>query len=117
MAQHTWFSRDKKIYDKIVSIEKRIEDHENDLKFLDDLEIYQLRSELSDLHKKGDTEFHDCFRTSKRESDGDYCKDVIYSEVECDKWLDENKETVYQIDKVRLSQFWKKYPNGVIYFG
>ena len=88
MGQHTWFYKSKKLYkDRSVS--------------LDDKEA----------------PYHDCFRTFKREADGEYTRDVIYSKEECDTWLKENAATVHDLNQERVDEFWEEFPDGVIDFG
>jgi hypothetical protein len=133
MGQHTWFLKDKELYLKQNELYKKLDSFENDELYLDDLEIYQLNSEIEDIDKENKADYHDLFRTSKRNVDGTYTDDVIFSSKECFEWIDkpENlvsfKNTVFETDEQervnreysinKLNEFWDKYPNGVIYFG
>jgi len=64
------------------------------------------------------SEYHNLFRTTKRETDGEYCKDEINSYEEMVIWLFENRDTLYgEFRKQSLREFWKKYPEGCINFG
>jgi hypothetical protein len=133
MGQHTWFLKDKELYLKQNELYKKLDSFENDELYLDDLELYQLNSEISDIDKENKADYHDLFRTSKRNVDGTYTDDVIFSSKECFEWIDkpENlvsfKNTVFETDEQervnreysinKLNEFWDKYPNGVIYFG
>jgi len=62
-------------------------------------------------------EFHDVFRTNKRNKDGTYINDLIYSREDCYKWLFDNKDFVYDMREKDLNEFWSKYPDGMIQFG
>lgn len=133
MGQHTWFLKDKELYLKQNELYKKLDSFENDEIYLDDLEIYQLNSEIDQIDKENKADYHDLFRTSKRNVDGTYTDDVIFSSKECFEWIDkpENlvsfKNTVFETDEKervnreysinKLNEFWDKYPNGVIYFG
>ena len=133
MGQHTWFLKDKELYLKQNELYKKLDSFENYEIYLDDLELYQLNSEIEDIDKENKADYHDLFRTSKRNVDGTYTDDVIFSSKECFEWIDkpENlvsfKNTVFETDEQekvnreysinKLNEFWDKYPNGVIYFG
>lgn len=119
MGMHTWFYKDKTLYNEAKKIyQDYLDKFENDEIYLDDLEVLQLNTRLNEIDKLNDTEFHDVFRTNKREqNNGEYSLDVIYSKEECNKWLTENKELVHNLNKDHLDEFWNKYPNGVIDFG
>jgi len=133
MGQHTWFLKDKELYLQQNELYKKLDSFENDEIYLDDLELYQLNSEIDQIYKENKADYHDLFRTSKRNVDGTYTDDVIFSSKECFEWIDkpENlvsfKNTVFETDEQervnreysinKLNEFWDKYPNGVIYFG
>jgi uncharacterized Zn finger protein len=133
MGQHTWFLKDKELYLKQNKLYKKLDSFENDEIYLDDLELYQLNSEIDQIYKENKADYHDLFRTSKRNVDGTYTDDVIFSSKECFEWIDkpENlvsfKNTMFETDEQervnreysinKLNEFWDKYPNGVIYFG
>ena len=55
--------------------------------------------------------------TSKINEDGTYTDDVIVSKKNCDKWLENNRETIYSLNRESLDKFWEENPNGVIHFG
>ncbi len=120
MGQHTWFVKDRAVYEdlqKLFEIEDR---HESGEMPLNDAELMELQRKQDNLHESNDAGYHDLFRTSKRLDDGVYIEEIICSEQECDKWLLDNAGTIYQHSEEyeqRLSEFWRKYPNGVIYFG
>lgn len=115
MGQHTWFRKSKELYLKSQEIYKKLDDAENGIIYLDDLELLQLNSEVDKIYEENDTEYHDLFRTNKRNEDGTYTDDVIFSKEECDKWIKDNNIIVTHSDE--LSKFWEEYPDGVIYFG
>lgn len=114
MGQHTWFNKSKELYLKSQEIYKKVDDAENGIIYLDNLELLQLISELDKIYEENDTEYHDLFRTNKRNEDGTYTDDVIFSKEECDKWIKDNNIIVTYPDE--LSKFWEEYPDGVIYF-
>jgi len=133
MGQHTWFLKDKELYLQQNELYKKLDSFENDEIYLDDLELYQLNSEIDQIDEENEADYHDLFRTSKRNVDGTYTDDVIFSSKECFEWIDkpENlvsfKNTMFETDEQervnrqysinKLNEFWDKYPNGVIYFG
>lgn len=122
MGLHTWFYKDRVLYDEAKELYNKLDKADEGEIYLDELESIQIYSRLDEIEKLNDADFHDCFRTNKRNEDGTYTDDVIYSKEECDKWLQDNvtyhfpenyKEKGLQL----LNEFWKKYPNGVIDFG
>lgn len=115
MGQHTWFKKDKTKYLKVQEIYKKLDDAECGREYLDDLEINQLSNEADKMHNENEAPYHDLFRTNKRNEDGTYTDDVIFSKEECDKWIKDNNIIVTYPDLLR--KFWEDYPNGVIYFG
>jgi len=116
MGMHTWFHKERKLYDEESQLYEKLYQHEEGEIWLDDLEIMQIQARVQEISNMNDCdEFHDLFRTNKRDSDGCYSTDVIYSKKECDKWLEENKTNVDYPKE--LTAFWEKYPNGVIRFG
>jgi len=133
MGQHTWFRKDKETYLKLNEIYDKLYKHETGEEWLDDLDILHLESESSDLYDQNETDYHDLFRTSKRNEDGTYTDDVLFSYEETLKWMEDNKEhvsfshTVFDSpEKIeenkkwcfqKLREFWAEYPNGVIDFG
>jgi hypothetical protein len=134
MALHTWFYKDKKLYNEREKFYEQLDKHEKNEIFLDDTDILQIIDRIDEIDKLNKTDFHDCFRTTKREaSNGEYTLDKIYSKKDCDKWLEENKKTVYwnrtlfdtdkqkkeyrKLGLVCLNKFWDEFSNGVIEFG
>lgn len=133
MGQHTWFLKSKELYLKQNELYEKLDSFEEGEIYLDDMEVYQLNHQIDEIYKENNTEYHDLFRTSKRNEDNTYTDDVIFSRKECFKWIDkpENlvsfKNTVFDTDKQekinreysisKLNEFWDKYPDGVIYFG
>ena len=118
--------KQNELYDKLDKFE-------NNEIYLDDLELLQINTEIDEIDEQNDTEYHDLFRTGKRNEDSTYTDDVIFSKKECFEWIDkpENcvsfKNTVFDTDEQekinreysinKLNEFWDKYPDGVIYFG
>ena len=133
MGQHTWFLKSKELYLKQNELYEKLYSFEEGEIYLDDMEVYQLNHQIDEIYKENDAEYHDLFRTSKRNGDNTYTDDVIFSRKECFKWIDkpENlvsfKNTVFETDEqekinreysiTKLNDFWDKYPDGVIYFG
>jgi len=54
--------------------------------------------------------YHNIFRI------GNYPEDVLTSLEETQKFINENKNC-YDIDTLRILEFWKTYPDGIIDFG
>lgn len=117
MGLHTWFHKDRKLYDEEVNLYRKIDLHESGEDFLDDLDLLIINNRIDEIFKTNGAKYHDCFRTSKRNDDGSYIDDVIYSKEECDKWLEENKDKIYYLDRINLDKFWDEFPDGVIDFG
>ena len=133
MGQHTWFLKSKELYLKQNELYEKLDKFENGEIYLDDLELLQLNTEIDEIGEQNDTDYHDLFRTGKRNEDGTYTDDVIFSKKECFEWIDkpENfvsfKNTIFETDEQekinreysinKLNEFWGKYPDGVIYFG
>ncbi len=134
MGLHTRFYKDKVLYEEYKELYDKLDKCENFETYLDDIEIFQIDQRISEIETLNKTEYHDLFRTSKREvSNGEYTLDVIYSKIECFKWLEDNKDlvsfknTIFDSDEEekklkynsykRLKEFWEKYPDGVIDFG
>ena len=133
MGQHTWFVKDKELYLKQNELHDKLDLFEEGEIYLDDMEIYQINHQIDEIEKENKAEFHDLFRTNKRNPDGTYTDDVILSRKECFEWINkpENrvsfKNTVFDSEEQeqlnreysinKLNEFWEKYPDGVIYFG
>lgn len=120
MGQHTWFEKDKELFLKEDELHEKIYLFEKGEIWLDELDLYQINSEIEEIRRKNKTEYYNLFRTNKRELDGTYINDKIFSREECFKWINdkENKVTFENKEKdiKQLNEFWDKYPNGVIYF-
>lgn len=133
MGQHTWFVKDKELYLKQNELYDKLDLFEEGDIYLDDIEVYQINHQIDEIEKENKSEFHDLFRTNKRNPDGTYTDDVILSRKECFEWINkpENrvsfKNTVFDSEEQeqlnreysinKLNEFWEKYPDGVIYFG
>lgn len=116
MGLHTWFYKNKELYKETIFIYDKLDELEE--QGSDDMILFEkYHNRLSEIDKLNDAEYHDCFRTSKREPDGSYTTDVLYSKEECLSWLEENSDKVMDLDLMLVHQFWNKYPNGVIDFG
>ncbi len=117
MGQHTWFEKDRTLYEEQEALYKALDAHDNGETYLDELDILAINARINEIDELNNAEYHDIFRTNKRNEDGTYTEDVIYSKKECDKWLENNKHSLKEEDKHFLDEFWDKYPDGVIYFG
>lgn len=117
MGQHTWFYKNKILFQESFEIDEKLDKYETGEIWLDNAEIHQLNSRSEEINKLNSTNYHDVFRTSKRNADGTYTDDIIYSQKECDQWLINNKETIHNLDQKLLDKFWEEFPDGVIEFG
>jgi len=121
MGQHTWFYRDQELRKKEIELWNRLDAHDDGTIWLEDAEIDQINDEITNISKQNDAEYHDLFRTGKRNKDGTYTDDTILSKKDCDKWLEENNDLVSwgeeKVYRKLLNAFWEKYPNGAIDFG
>ena len=133
MGQHTWFLKSKELYLKQNELYDKLDKFENNEIYLDDLELLQINTEIDEIDEQNNAEYHDLFRTYKRNEDGTYADDVIFSKKECFEWIDKSencvsfKNTVFDTDEQekinreysinKLNEFWDTYPDGVIYFG
>jgi hypothetical protein len=118
MGLHTRFHKRKDLYDEQKSLYEKLDKHDAGIEFLDDLELYQIQSRADEISDLNDAQCHDLFRTNKRESDGTYTLDILYSKEQCYKWVKENEAYVYNNDyQDSLKRFWDTYPDGVIDFG
>lgn len=127
MGQHTWFVKSKAVYLELEELYKKLEnDYTGEFS-------YDLQIDIDKLDKENGTEYHDLFRTSKRNPDGTYTGDTLNSLAETLEWITnpENlvtfRHTVFDTDAqetkyrekamVKLQEFWEEYPEGLIYFG
>lgn len=117
MGQHTWFYKNKDKYLKMIELYEKSEKAENCEDGYDQSDAYAFEIEAEKLWEENESNYHDCFRTSKRNEDNTYIDDEIFSKKECYEWLENNKETIYSIDDESLNKFWEEHPNGVIVFG
>lgn len=130
MGMHTWFFKNKTLYDQREELYNKLDSYENGII---NLEIEQLNDQIDQIDEEGETEYHDLFRYGGRNDDGTYSYKIITSESECFKFLEDEKSlisfkmTVFDTDEKeneyrkysyqKLKEFWNKYPDGVIYFG
>ena len=128
MGMHTWFYKDKKLYDECIVITNKLDRHDIGIENLSDRELLELNHELDGIEERNDTSYHDLFRLKNK----DLADKVLYSKAECTKWMQENKESLYfsdtmfdtpeKIEELKkeklksLDEFWESYPNGVIEF-
>lgn len=127
MGLHTWFVKSKAAY---LEQEELYEKLDND--YTGEFS-YDLNVEINRIEKGNNAEYHDLFRTSKRNEDGTYTSDILSSLSETLVYIlnPENnvsfKHTVFdtQLQELKyqeealekLQEFWEKYPDGLIYFG
>jgi hypothetical protein len=132
MGQHTWFSKNKQLYLQQEKLYDKIDAHEKNEIYLDEIELLQIESEIDEIDEKNNTDYQDLFRTGKRNSDGTYTDDIIFSRKECFDWIEnpENlvsfKNTIFDTDEQeeinrkrainKLNAFWDEYPDGIIHF-
>ena len=116
MGLHTWFYKDKQLFEQTQLLYEQCEKHAHNEIYLDDMELRQINHEIDMLCEQNDAGYHDIFRTTKRNSDQTYTSDIIYSKKECDDWLEDNSSTIYNMYKDLLYKFWSEYPDGVIEF-
>lgn len=137
MGQHTWFVKDKNKLFHISALNGKLIANANgdglNGCYLDDIDIRQISFEIETLSNENKTEFHDVFRTTKKNNDGTYLDDIITSRKECLEWIENNIDSIYfngynnynvaekhkmfkQIAE-KINQFWDKYNDGAIHFG
>jgi hypothetical protein len=131
MGQHTWFAKSKSLYLRQMELYEKIDSFDEGLISLSDKVVAQIQQEIDDIDDANEAEYHDLFRTGKRNADRTYTDDVIYSKEECFKWIetpenfvsfgffgnDEAEAERREFALKHLNEFWDKYPDGVIYFG
>ena len=127
MGLHTWFVKSKAAYLEQEELYERLEnDYTGEFS-------YDLYFDINKIEKENNAEYHDLFRTGKRNPDGTYTSDTLSSLTETLEWISnpENhvsfKNTVFDTDEqeaeyrenaiIKLKEFWEKYPEGLIYFG
>ncbi len=133
MGQHTWFVKRRDLFFKQNELYEKLDSFENNETYLDDMEVDQLNNEIEEIKKQNYTDYHDLFRTGKRNQDKSYLDEIISSREECLEWLEKpenfvtfrnschetREQEMFNREQsiIRLNEFWDKYPNGVIYFG
>lgn len=118
MGQHTQCYKSKTRYDELQSMYDTLNKVDSWVVYMDPADKYALEASIDRLyHESKDDKYWDVFRTNKRNPDGTYTDDIIHGKDECDKWLVDNKDLVYSMDRDRLNKFWDEYPDGVITFG
>ena len=126
MGQHTWFVKDKDRHLRMNELWGMLFRYEDD--------IHILRTQIEEIEEENTAtlEYHDLFRTWKRDSEGCYIDDILTKDTYL-KWLEDNKDVVsfkhlfddtaemeeeYRVYSMkRLQEFFDQYPNGAIYFG
>ena len=93
MGQHTWFLKNKTDFFREKQISDLLEKHEVQEIHVDN--YLELDSEFWNLHDSNKTEYHDIFRTNKRNTDNSYIEVELFSYDETVKWIEENEETIY----------------------
>ena len=126
MSISTYFYKNKELYLKLSEIFDNV-----------DSGVLVIDDESYNNYDKQDNEntlreFHNIFRTWKRDADGHDTYDIITSKEECFKWLEDNasfvsyKNNCWETSDVeaerkavcfdKLNKFWKEYPGGCISF-
>lgn len=133
MGQHTWFFKSKQFYLKQKDLYEKL--YLNDIHeiSLNDDEILQIERQIDEIDEENNImEYHDLFRTYKRNEDGTDTDDVIFSREECFQWItnpknrvsfkaiwcetDEQEKMNREYCLKKINNFWNNYPDGVIYF-
>lgn len=118
MGQHTWFIKDKELLKERNSLYDKLEKSDSYEEWMDEVDYRLIEERIEEIDALIDCDdFHDCFRTNKRNEDKTYIDEIIWSFEECIQWLKDNKEFVYSLNMAYVKFFWSKYPNGAIYFG
>lgn len=133
MGQHTWFLKSRELYLDQNKLYEKLDSFENNEICLDDIELAHLNDEIEENYKQNEADYHDLFRTGKRNKDKTYTDDMIFSRKECFEWIEKQenlvsfRNNIFETDEQetenrnfsinKLNEFWDKYPNGVIYFG
>jgi len=120
MGLHTWFLKSKELYLKQQILEDTLGFLELDDNCCENPEYFKLFQEIDDIEEENEADYHDLFRTNKRNDDGTYINEIFFSKKECFDWINNPKNEVYYQSKEdnlkQLNEFWEKYPNGVIFF-
>lgn len=123
MGQHTWFKKNKKLYEEQMNLYKKLYSHEIGKINLDENELKSLHMQINAIDKENEVkQFNNIFRTSKRDENNCYIDEVIVSRKQCLEWIEDEKNLVrfsFPKDEViqKINEFWDKYPDGLIYFG
>lgn len=116
MGLHTWMYRDKDLFLEELELGEKLHQIETGQLLVKEEVADELYHRLCEISILNNTEFEDAFRTDKRNVDGTYTTDVIFSKSECDQWLIDNASNIWYLNRAELDAFWEKYPNGVIEF-
>lgn len=133
MGQHTWFLKDKEVSNKMNELFLKLDSHDEGEIYLDDIELLQIETLLNSLDETNETEYHDLFRTDKRQNDGSYIEEELTSLKQTLEWIEnpankvsfkrvysntDEQEQIYRREAIQqIHEFWDKYPNGIIRFG
>lgn len=107
MGQHTWCYKSKQI-------QKEMDEIYDEYEKTSDSSILEKYDELFDSNE---SEFHDIFRTWKKQEDDTYLEIQLNSREETLRWIDENMEFIDYLNIDKVNEFWDKYPDGFIEFG
>lgn len=113
MGQHTWCSKHIKLY-KACHLLDDLEEPDSGMPEEITSKVIEINLDLWGISS---SEYHDVFRSFKKESDDSYCEDIITSREACEAYLEENKKYIFNINKEQIDAFWDEYPSGVISFG
>lgn len=133
MGQHTWFLKDREVSNKMNELFLKLDAHDEGEIYLDDIELLQIETLLNSLDETNETEYHDLFRTDKRQNDGSYIEEELTSLKQTLEWIKnpankvsfkrvynntDEEEQMYRKEAIQqIHEFWDKYPNGIIRFG
>jgi len=131
MGQHTWFLRSKELYLKENKLYDKLDLFDRGEIYLNNDQLDEINSEIDEIDDNNnvDEEYHDVFRTGKRNKDRTYIDDTLFSRKETFSFMEDPDSLIYfgndpeeeeerrKIAMRRINEFWDKYPNGLICFG
>lgn len=118
MGQHTWFYKDANTLREKVALEQRLNSltKEHGVIFPPAevvIEMNAINDKIDQLDKD-EKLTRDLFRTGKRNPDGTYYEEDLFTKEDVLKFIRENRETIFYFDREGFDEFWKKYPNGAV---
>ena len=133
MGLHTWFAKSAEKYNELENYYNKLTAYDQGSIHMEQQEVDELLDYIETLEEfDNSTEFHDVFRTNKKNADNTYTSETISSLEDSLNWIEniENKvhykhiytdsieqELEYKVVAIKhLKEFWSKYPKGIIYF-